>query len=83
MILVRQRQDLLDDPEGVEIPVKMLKGNRQHARIDKWMYASQPDELDDSEFNLVLYSKSQPHEVIGVAIAIDFDFKDDPAWNNH
>lgn len=74
MILVKQRQDLLDD--GIQIPVKMLKGNRTHARIDKWLYASQPDELDGSEFNLVLYSRN--HEVIGMAIAIDFDFKDIP-----
>lgn len=75
MILVRQRQDLID--EGVQIPVKMLKGNRTHAIIDKWMYASQPDELDDSEYNLILYSKSVPHEVIGVAISIDFEFGED------
>lgn len=74
MILVKQRQDLLD--QDLLIPVKMLKGNRTYARIDKWMYASQPDELDDSEYSLVLYSKTVPHEVIGVAIAIDFDFKD-------
>lgn len=72
MILVRQRQDLLD--AGELIPVKMLKGNRTYAKIDQWMYASQPDELDDSEYNVILYSKS--HEVIGVAISIDFDFKD-------
>lgn len=76
MILVRQRQDLLD--EGLLIPVKIFGSKRTHAKIDKWVYASQPDELDDSEYDVILYSKNQPHEVIGVAISIDFDFKDVP-----
>lgn len=74
MILVRQRQDLLDD--NLEIPVKIFGSDRKFARIDKWLYGSQPDELDNSEYNLCLYGTDPDgsYKLIGVAIAIDFDF---------
>ena len=71
MILVRQRQDLLD--EGLEIPVKIFGSDRTHARIDQWLYACQPDDLDDCEYSVLLLNKS--YEVIGVAISIDLDYK--------
>lgn len=78
MILVKQRQDLLDD--NLLIPVKLFDGKGiQYRRIDKWIRASQPDELDDSEFNLCLYGTNNDgsYKLIGVAIAIDFDFGKD------
>ena len=75
MILVKQRKDLLDD--NLEIPVKLFDGKGiQYRRIDQWVYGSQPDELDNSEFNLCLYRTDNDgsYILIGVAIAIDFDF---------
>lgn len=68
MILVKQRQDLLD--EDIAIPFKFGK----HKQITEWTRAFQPDELDDQEFNIILVDNSG--EVIDIGIAIDFQFKE-------
>ena len=77
MILVRRRADLKAD--DILIPLKMVDtGKIIHVQANEWMWASQPDELDDSEWNMLIYSNpkrfGQSREVIALAIAIDFDF---------
>lgn len=76
MIMVKRRADLKED--GLMIPLKLFinGGVSKCYNADEWMFASQPDELDDSEWNVVLYTNTLPHEVIGMGISIDFDYKD-------
>lgn len=83
MIQVRRRADLKAD--NILIPLKMVDtGKIIHVQADEWMWASQPDELDDSEWNMLIYSDPKRHndprrpeqsrEVIALGISIDFDF---------
>ena len=72
MIQVRRRADLKE--EGTLIPFKMVNSGKiiQH-EADQWMWASQPDSMDNLEWNMLIFNKERT-EVIALAIAIDFDF---------
>lgn len=72
MIQVRRRADLKE--EGMKIPFKMVDtGKIVHSEADKWMWASQPDSMDNMEWNMLIFNKERT-AVIALAISIDFDF---------
>lgn len=71
MILARQRQDLLD--EKLSIPT----GDGSYIEVTEWHEYEQPDNLDDHEYNAVLYKQTSKgryawHRVM----SIDLEFKE-------
>jgi hypothetical protein len=67
-LYARQRQDLLD--QNLQVPT----GQGVHIMLDEWTACSQPDELDDEEFNLQLFNCFG--NKITTAMSIDFDYKE-------
>jgi hypothetical protein len=77
MILARRRSDLKQDE--MLIPFRLISGQIVQCEADMWHVAEQPDELDDKEYNLVIYNNST-REVVAHGIAIDCDYKDIPIF---